>query len=176
MIRLLLFIFAAGLPSSLHGQDTSSFFKWWETTAYTAADDQSPSGVIARHVTLLQLKEFIYPSNSADRIGGTGNFKFFRLWSDSALTIVLAVGRDSTTNFSLIRSYPGGQWSQIDLRPYTSDCYGPDEVDFTLFWLPQEDYPYIEVVTNGPACVPVDLLKFDPQLQTFQVVRHLCGA
>lgn len=71
---------------------------------------------------------------------------------------------------------PGGEWIELDLNPHCSDTLTPDEVDFILYWLPDEDWPHVELTTNGPACIPSSLYRFNPEAKKYVRVREACAA
>lgn len=54
---------------------------------------------------------------------------------------------------------------------------GLEDLDFHLYWLRGESYPLVELVTDGPACIPVYLYRFDADDRRYRLVAGgpTCG-
>ena len=174
MIKLLIFI--SSLLSNGDRVDTSAFYNWWETTAYQQMHDAAPKGVRDKYIPFAKIETLQPKKNSLPRQCDGHTFKSFCIYKSSNYSIILAVPLDSGCTISWLRVSTYSTWVPIDLYPFTSDCYGTEDVDCRLFWIPDEKMPYIEVITNGPACIPMDLYRFDPKEKIYTHVRHLCSA
>lgn len=64
--------------------------------------------------------------------------------------------------------------TDIYLNPSCSESYGPDEVEIQLFWLNVFDPPLIEIVSNGPACIPVHLFAYDKFSESYKLAAKMC--
>src|SRR3972149_3656987 len=62
---------------------------------------------------------------------------------------------DSLNNSAFLARWPEVNWIKIDLNLNCGEAaYGTDEVHFSLYWLKGEKYPFLEMITNGPARGP----------------------
>lgn len=54
---------------------------------------------------------------------------------------------------------------------------GPEELDFHLYWLTNEPYPLVDVITAGPACTPVYLYRYDAAERRYRLAAGgpTCG-
>lgn len=75
---------------------------------------------------------------------------------------------------SWIVAVPGNAWSEVDLNPYCKDSYGEDEIGIILYWVGGANRPLIEIVTNGPACVPHQLYGWDRKANKYILKEIKC--
>ena len=174
MIKLLLI--ASAFFSKGDVTDSSSFYDWWQTTAYERSHNVAPKGIRDKQIHFSTIEQLQHWQDSLPQVCVNHIFKRFIIFKYTNYSITLAVPTDSSHTISWLKVLPFDNWISLDVYPFTSDCYRPNEVTFRLFWLPNELYPYIEIVTNGPACVPMDLFRFDSVEMIYKHVRHLCGA
>jgi hypothetical protein len=78
-------------------------------------------------------------------------------------------------NNSILRA--GGDMKGVaaDLNPHCSDGYAISEVNIAVFWISPEKYPLIEIVTNGPACVPAYLYSYDRAKGRYVLAKEDCS-
>ena len=79
---------------------------------------------------------------------------------------------------SLIATLPENSWSEIDLSPYCLEFYGFNrkDIDIQLYWVGYFQKPLIEIITNGPACVPHDLYGWDVKMKRYRKIAQKCTA
>ena len=65
-------------------------------------------------------------------------------------------------------------WSELALNPYCTTAYGEDEISFDMYWVRGVTLPYIDIVTNGAACVPHQLYEGDPKTGVYRPVAEKC--
>ena len=75
----------------------------------------------------------------------------------------------------MLRVAGRGKGIAVDLNPWCSEIYGLDEVDIRLFWLSADEVPLVEIVTNGPACVPAVLYRFSERTGAYEKAAENCG-
>lgn len=173
MIKALIIISA--LISQDVKVDSLHFYNWWETTAYENSHDKLPSGVHSLPIPLNKAKLLKNIQTSLPEGCIKKYYVFYIIYKTSKNSIVIALSKDSSQKKSWLKVLPFDEWIPIDVYPFTSDCYGTNEVDFRMFWLTKESLPLLEITTNGPACVPMDLFKFDFKEKIYKRVKHLCG-
>jgi len=76
---------------------------------------------------------------------------------------------------SILRASTNNPGLSIDLNPYCSEAYGVDEVDLSLYWISLKEKPIIEIVTNGPACVPATLYVYNKTKKSYERAAEKCG-
>ena len=79
------------------------------------------------------------------------------------------------SNRSILRVAGRGKGAAVELNPWCSEVYGIDEVDIRLFWLSADEVPLVEIVTNGPACVPAVLYRFNDRTGSYEKAAENCG-
>jgi hypothetical protein len=174
--------------------DTAAFYSWWvETFSIDRSRDtlwealRVPSGVLRSAFTLTQLPVVASPPAlrpppvvgshwDLRRIPASEAFQLL-VWLPTDSTGLLDSGADScSNNRAWLAVEPLLQWIQLPLNPHCDETVSMDEVDFALYWLPGEPYPHLELVTNGPACVPSWLFRYASQRQRFELARTACAS
>lgn len=67
-------------------------------------------------------------------------------------------------------------WTELELNPHCPSwaeegAAGPGNVDFVLYWLRGRRHPLVELITNGPASIPVYLFRFEQAEQRYRLVH-----
>ncbi len=163
----------SGAPASELGQ----FLRWWKSQLWTANKTPPPPGIRRDWLRFQQLTPCTDCRVRASDVPGHIPVRAFRLFSQgSAGEAILLVPMDSTTDASWLLARPSGGITTLPLSfAATQDAYGPDEVDFYLYWLPDRRWPLVELITNAPACVPATLYLYDAQIARYRVLRRECG-
>ena len=112
------------------------------------------------------------------------NYETYILPGDKNISVILQVPisklgenppYECYSNESILKSSENNSGLMIDLNPYCSETYGPDEVNITLYWISLKDKPIIEIDTNGPACVPAMLYIFNETKKSYELAAEKCG-
>lgn len=114
---------------------------------------------------------------------GTG-YETYTLYKSARNEILLDVPTEAMgderpakceNNRSMLRVSGRPKGLAVDLNPRCSEVYGFDEVDIRLFWLSADEVPLVEIVTNGLACVPATLYRFNDRTGTYEKAAEKCG-
>ncbi len=71
---------------------------------------------------------------------------------------------------------PENVWSEVDLNPYCAESYGEDEISFVLYWVDSGGKPFIDIVTNGPACASHKLYGWDRKGGKYVLKADKCAS
>ena len=164
--------------------DTAQFCLWWQHTIFTDDAKALPPGITARDIEFKSLQRISAHKIENPPLIHADSTLAFEIWQSSGMSIEIVCPvfnvealseSDSLDTNSRIRLLPGGAWTSIDCQPFSNDVYGPDEVSFRLFWIAGQTVPLLEIMTNGPACVPAYLYAFDSRLHQFVLKGKACG-
>lgn len=186
---MLLFVFV--LPVFAEDGD---FLSWWEQVA---TPEQFKQGENSYYRKLLKLKftglaEYRGPVSKPTTVGKTIE-KVFVLYSDKRSSILLATpknilkGMDEgsgafyaaygkcSRDKAWIVLLPENRWTEVEVNPYCAESYAPEEIDILLYWSSGHERPFVEFVTNGPACIPGYLYGFEKKTQRYRLLAEKCG-
>jgi hypothetical protein len=180
-------------PIGATSSDTAAFYSWW--VEYASVDIGPggdtilfalPPGV---RVTRLPLHSG-YAGEAVRRVrpplaaGPDWSTSVLHRWGSEAL--VAWVPTDSigfyssspncTRHATWLGVIPRGEWARLELVPYCSEAYGPDEVTLSLFHLGDDPLPHVEVSWNGPACIPSELYRYDAKTARYVLARSACAS
>ncbi len=111
-------------------------------------------------------------------------YETYTLYKDARIEILLDVPTETMgegvptkceKNRSMLRVAGRPKGLAVDLNPRCSESYGLDEVDIRLLWLSVDEAPLVEIVTNGPACVPGVLYRFNDRAGSYEKAAEKCG-
>ena len=169
--------------------DTSAFYEWWyEATGMYEVYDKPPPGISRTKLIydslnhfpdedLKRPKEFCARSSEVLSIYQHQNYSYVVLVPTISPTAQAGPEEDCWKNSAFLARWPEVNWIKIDLNLNCGEAaYGTDEVHFSLYWLKGEKYPFLEMITNGPACVPAYLFRYSESRGQFELVGHQCGA
>lgn len=194
MIRLVisaLLMLVLALPAFAEDSD---FVSWWKQVA---TPEQFKQGENRYYHKLLKLKftgleEYRGPVGKPTTIS-KGIENVFVLFSDKRSTILLAAPKDITKGMEVgseafyaayskcsgdkawLVLLPENRWTEVEVNPYCSESYGPDEIDILLYWAAGHERPFVEFVTNGPACIPGYLYGFEKKTRRYRLLAEQCG-
>jgi len=177
---------------SVSAPDTAAFYTWWvraHSTDLSAEADtvgfRLPTGVRRIGLALATIRASTGVRRRPPLKDLVGKWRVGILASVDAEDLVVWVPDDSRElnrndvacrpRRSWLSVVPSGQWLSVDLDPSCDETYGSDEVDFTLYWLGMDRWPHVQITTNGPACVPSRLYRFDPREQRYVEAREACA-
>ncbi len=156
--------------------DTTAFYNWWVQTSYDRNHETAPKGVTDTVIPMSRTTELDRSSDYSHSNQVARSHRTFLIYNQHNCEILISVPLDSGNEYSIIRVKPYADSTAVNLHPFTSDSYNSRDVDFRLFWLPGETMPELEIISSGPACIPMDLFHFDQVHKVYKRVRHLCGA
>jgi hypothetical protein len=156
--------------------DTAAFFRWWRAQLSTAGRATPPDGVRRRWVRFEDLNPCTDCRVRDEDVPGHTPVRALRLFQSPAGEAIILIPVDTVTAVSWLLTRPPARLAELPLSFAASQqAYGPDEVDFYLYWLPDEAWPLVELITNHPACVPSTLYAYDHEAARYRVVRTACG-
>ena len=163
--------------------DRSSFLAWWDSTVWSRAHLTVPDGVERQDHVYASLPAYSRPIDLAP-IDVRGDSLEVRVLHQAATTTWLLVvpwsaldtidDLETCVYRSWLVNTAGGRPLEIEFSPYCAQTYGPDET-FALYRLRAGGLPWVEFSTNGPACVPLFLIRFDEVEERFVLERDECG-
>lgn len=151
------------------GATQGDVVKWWKSTWITGR----ALGLMIMDLELQHLK----PSTAK-------GYATYTLYKDTRneilLDVPLAAMEDRNpapcmNNRSQLRVAGKGKGIAVDVNPWCNEVYGIDEVDIRLFWLSANEAPLVEIVTNGPACVPAVLYRLNDRTGSYEKAAENCG-
>lgn len=178
-------------PAGAAAADTARFYEWW-TRTYAA--DVGPGGdtllvpmppeVRRTDLRLESLRapralERLRPAEAQGEHWRAGALhqragEVLAVWVPTDSTGFPSDPRTCARHRTWIGIVPDGRWASLELVPYCSETYGPEEVDLGLLWLGDEAWPHVEVTWNAPACVPSALYRYDPASRQYGLARRTC--
>ena len=66
-------------------------------------------------------------------------------------------------------------YTKIPINPLCSETSTLDDLEITLHDLNKGNFPFISITTNGPACIPSWLYKYNKKNNNFKIVAKKCG-
>ena len=66
-------------------------------------------------------------------------------------------------------------YTKIPINPLCSETSTLDDLEITLHYLNKGEFPYMSITTNGPACVPSWLYKYNEKSNKFKLEAKKCG-
>jgi hypothetical protein len=162
-------------PVESVGADTA-FLAWWSAMVTAPSVLPPPPGVRTDHRNLL-----MWPAAPTRRPGARG----FALATVGGMPVTLWVPTDAggppasaavscAAGRGQLVAGTGDVGAAVDVTPFCADneVYGPQEVSVTLYWIRDEEWPFVEVVTNHPAHIPFYLFRYDPIRRNYILVRE----
>ena len=196
-----LLVAAPGAPAAAQGgrraappaADTAAFYAWWVSGASTTIGPGGdtalralPPGVSSTGIGLVGLRP--PPEWRTTRPPGLegDHWTPLELFERGDETLLLWLPTDTTGfmtsesmcagNEALLGVAPRGGWTPVRLNPFCDETYTTTEADVILYWLEGDEWPHVEVVTNGPACVPAELYRWDSRTRRYAMARKACAA
>lgn len=160
--------------SAYFSQDTSTheFATWWKR-----------KWILGRPIGIIKVD---YELHRVEPIKEDGEFETYLLPGEEDISIALEVPvakpkneddfvPECASNKSKLKSSKTDKGLLVDLNPYCSESYGPNEVDITLYWISINEKPLISISTNGPACIPAMLYTYNPNIAQYELAAEKCG-
>jgi hypothetical protein len=69
---------------------------------------------------------------------------------------------------------PENTWTETDLNPYCTMNYDEGQIQIDLYWMRFSTRPFIDIVTNGPGCVPHQLYGWDRASRRYILLSLKC--
>jgi hypothetical protein len=173
--------------------DTAAFYAWWVSGASTTIGPGGdtalralPAGVSSTGIGLLGLRPPPeWRTTRPPELEGD-HWTPLELFERGDETLLLWLPTDTTgfmsgesmcvDNQAVLGVGPRGGWTPVRLNPFCNETYTTTEADVILYWLDGEEWPHVEIVTNGPACIPAELYRWDPRARRYVMVRKACAA
>ena len=161
-----------------------------ETTKDTYFTNQSTQDDIVRwwkkgwfHGRALGLIKVDYRLEDLTPFSKQGGYETYILPGDKGISIFLKIPTvkadeeytQCLKKKAILKASANEPGLKIDLNPYCSESYGANEVDFSLYWVSLKEKPIVELVTNGPACVPASLYVYDKTKKSYMPAAEKCG-
>ena len=198
--RLLAIVLAVGIGACTRAPQRAispeSFYAWWDSVsshtldpAQAAAAAQTPSSgrPAGLEFELLPFKGLartraLVPRPEESR---SASFQVYdiplseadtaRLWIPTDSLAPLDSDSDCRAGRSWLGVPPYTAWTALDFNPYCAETYGVDEADWGIFRLGAERYPHLDLTTNGPACIPSALYRYDASTGRYVLIREACA-
>ena len=178
------------LPNCVSGQTDATarlagFLDWWESNLWIRARAPLPEGITSERHSLQSLPPYDGAVDLVDFVVEADSVQLLALTSTASRTWILVVpwaepetGEEWERCLrwkSLLVPSDGGRPVIIDLNPWCNEVYGPNEVDFAVYRVVGLRDPWVEMVTNGPACVPAFLYGYSAGATGFEKIGESCG-
>ena len=170
-------------PAGAQVPDSSAFLAWWDRTLWTRTHLFPPAGVEREDHVYTSLPTYTGSIDLTSIDARADSLEVRVLHQAAAATWLLVVpwirldrveDLEGCVYKSWLVSTAGGAPFELAFFPYCAQTYGADE-EFTLYRLSAGALPWIELGTNGPACIPVFLIRFDEVAERFVLERDECG-
>ncbi|HEU0012868.1 MAG TPA: hypothetical protein VFQ45_04255 [Longimicrobium sp.] len=178
-----------GSFSARRGSPLAEFYLWWDRAndgrgAPGEAPEPPPAGVQAGHRPFLEMPRI--PAGSAPRPADAGSVEgeVLEVGRANGRRVVLWVPLKGSTPESeracanaamQVGVEPFSAWLPLNLQPHCDEYYAAEEVDVTMYTVEGAAWPFIGIVTNGPACSPFTLLRYDDGAGRYEQYKGGCA-
>lgn len=146
------------------------FVNWWNRKWIHGR----PLGIIKADYHLDKIK----PSSAGKM------FNTYTLPGDTKISVIIEIPTEKpgeeypakcASNTARLKASLKDEGLSINLNPHCSESYGQDEVSISLYWISLKNKPLVEIVTNGPACVPAMLYIYNETSHKYELAAKKCG-